>query len=264
MAISTRDGLIAALAGGPVQPFYKPGVGSQTSGRLASYWRSAGQPTTGTTPTTSAVCNNTTTGALPLGTLNGTNVWYMAGAEMTSSVAQAMVVCDRLVHHGNASGTVTTAQTVGTTIPSRAGNGDGVQAYVEIYTATGATGVNATISYTNQSGTAGRTSGAVAIPSSPGANNLFGPFPLQTGDTGIQSVQSVTLSATTGTAGAFGITLLRRVAGLNISAANGFDRIGYSDISLPLLGTDPCLFMVALATATTTGNLLGSIAVAQG
>jgi hypothetical protein len=77
--------------------------------------------------------------------------------------------------------------------------------WLEWYTATGSTGVTATISYTNQAGTAGQTTTVSVGASQPANSCLFAP--LAAGDTGVQSVQSVLLSATTGTAGNFGVTL---------------------------------------------------------
>lgn len=89
----------------------------------------------------------------------------------------------------------------------------GVQAAIEIYTQIGTTGTTVTASYSNQAGTSGRATPAIAI----GTNNSrepgrFFPLPLQSGDTSVKSVETATLAGTTGTAGLFGVTLYRPLA----------------------------------------------------
>lgn len=92
------------------------------------------------------------------------------------------------------------------TLP-RYSNGDGVMAFL-VAQGTYVGGQSFSISYTNQSGVSGRTSPLVTsnvatstgslIGSGPSALN-FGPFiPLQSGDTGIRSVESITFSASNG------------------------------------------------------------------
>jgi hypothetical protein len=76
--------------------------------------------------------------------------------------------------------------------------------WLEIYTLIGTTATTVTCSYTNQAGTSGRTTPAMTF----GGTGL----PLQQGDTGVRSVQSVTVLATTGTAGAFGVVLAKLIA----------------------------------------------------
>src|SRR5688572_13651634 len=134
-------------------------MANQVAGRHFSTWRATGQPAQPAIPgTTGAAVNSSTAGGVALGTLSGSNVWYMAGSEVSGTSASAMRWCDRLVHNGGLNGTLTTAQTVGGTIPARAGNGDSVQIWLECYTDLGATpSATVTCSYTNQAGTTGRT-----------------------------------------------------------------------------------------------------------
>jgi hypothetical protein len=85
-----------------------------------------------------------------------------------------------------------------------------VMAYVEVYSQVGTTATTLTASYTNDAGTAGRTSPAVTFGGTGfRAPPSLLPIPLAAGDRGVKSVETVTLAATTGTAGNFGITLLR-------------------------------------------------------
>lgn len=184
------------------------------SGILGSNWLST--PLAGSAPTTAATCDNTTTGALNKDTMAATNSLDMylceahgrgnAGAEIN------VWIVDRLSHMGGLSGTTT--GTITTNLPTAAltryTSGAGVMAAVEIYTAIGTTATAARISYTNQAGTSGRTSKDIVFGS--GSYNGLGRvmiFPLQDGDTGVRSVENITVDATTGTAGNYGITLFK-------------------------------------------------------
>lgn len=187
---------------------------SGTSLKLLSGWIDA--PETGTTPTTAATCTAGTVGALvthPRLTTT-TNPLYLVGADFGSSYAAGVthLLIDRLAHQGGLSGTSTTSQT--TNLPTAAlpryTSGGGVMAAIEIYAAVGSTATTLTASYTNQAGTSGRTTKDLVFGGNGNlAARLFLPLPLQDGDTGVQSVESVTLAASTATAGNFGVTLFK-------------------------------------------------------
>jgi hypothetical protein len=126
---------------------------------------------------------------------------------------------DLLVHNGGLDATLTTTQT--TNLPTasltRYTSGEGVMGAVIIYAVLGTTASTFTISYTNQAGTSGRTSTATQI----GAGfyrEAIGliPIPLQAGDTGIRSIESVTLAGTTGSIGNFGVCLYKPLAMLSM------------------------------------------------
>jgi hypothetical protein len=84
-------------------------------------------------------------------------------------------------------------------------------AAIEIFSVIGATATTITCSYTNQAGTSGRTSLPVAIGGGThgSAASRFILLSLQEGDSGVRSVESSTLLASTLTAGAFGYVLFR-------------------------------------------------------
>lgn len=124
----------------------------------------------------------------------------------------AILLCDRLSHQGGLVGNLATTQT--TNLPTAAlpryTTGVGVHAGLIIQTAIGATGTTFTVSYTNQAGTAGRTSKPSQIGTSVRRGAwIFIPITLADGDTGVRSVESVTLAATTGTAGDIGVVLYK-------------------------------------------------------
>jgi hypothetical protein len=84
------------------------------------------------------------------------------------------------------------------------------------------------------------------------------PFVLAAGDTGVRALASLQLSISTGTAGDFGLTLLRRVAEIPITLANIPIIMDLFSLGKPKIETDACLAMMIQCTTTTTGQILGS------
>ena len=123
--------------------------------------------------------------------------------------------------------------------------------WIEIYTQIGAVATTITASYTNQAGTAGKTTLATAI----GGTNLREEsriirLPLADGDTGVQSVQSVTLAGSTGTAGSFGVVIAKPI---DILLVEGAGAAGFRDMiagmpTLPEIASNSCLALGFLAT----------------
>lgn len=230
---------------------------------FSSKW--LGTPYAGTAPTTAGVPNNTTVGNIlgqwGLGAF--ANSLYLCGVQGTTNSpvsSTSMVIIDRLSHQGGLSGIVTSAQTTNlpTAALTRYTTGVGVMIAIEIYTTVGTTGTTITASYTNQSGTAGRTTKAVVFGAT-GARELgcFILLPLQDGDTGCRSVESVTVLATTGTAGAFGVTLFKPlmvVPGVNDGASPFSSRFDSFLLSSgpPLIEVEDtaCLSMLGYVTNT--------------
>jgi hypothetical protein len=125
---------------------------------------------------------------------------------------------------------VSTLQTLSGTPTLRYANGAGLRMFLSARATTGATAHNLSYSYTNQAGTAGRanpvtvacTASAIVphiVHSGQAANN-YGPFlPLASGDSGIQNVASVQLSAASGTASTAALVLCRPLAQITLSVA---------------------------------------------
>lgn len=166
-----------------------------------------------------------------------------------------------------------TAQTLVGTPTLRYTNGVGVRAFLSVTTASGATAHNIAMSYTNQAGTAGRalpvtvsaTASAIVshIPHSGTAANNYGPFlPLAGGDSGIQSVQSVTVSAASG-AGVASLVLARPICVLPLTTSGvAVERDLVNQLpSLPRIIDGACLTWLYFAGGTTAAstNFYGSI-----
>jgi hypothetical protein len=222
MAISTYADYLTRLNQTVPIHFYKAMI-APSSGYSSSWTRAN---LSGAIPTTSAACDNTLTGALNLQSNIGDSAseYVISGISGNGASIGQVLVCDRLVHSGGLSGTTTGAQTTNlpTAALTRYTSGVGVMIGLEIYTAIGTTATTATVSYTNQAGTAGRTTKDIVIGAT-GANaaGRILPCPLQDGDTGVLSVESVTLAASTvSAAGNFGVTLFKPLYMSSMSDAN--------------------------------------------
>jgi hypothetical protein len=264
MAIVTMDGLVAALAASQFVDTYEASITSQAAGSFASLWTAGGHPAAGATPASvgGAIPTSATAGAIPFTNPTGGNTLYLARGMASSANTNSIILIDRLVHTAGLSGTSTSAQTVGTGTITRTYNaGTNVSCWIEVYTQLGATGVTATVSYTNQSGTSGK-SGSAAIPATAKVGCVI-PVSLASGDTGVQSVQTVTLSASTGTAGSFGVTLAQRICTFPVIAALG-QIMDYAQLSLPVIQPSACLSYYVLCSTTTTGTIISELTFAQG
>jgi hypothetical protein len=113
---------------------------------------------------------------------------------------------------GGLSATVTTAQAVGGTITRYTGaDATGNFAMAEVYADTGGSATTLTSNYIDGSG-ASRSSPAMSFGTGFGrfaGNAMVIPYDAAAGANGVQSVTDVTLAATTGTAGNWGITICR-------------------------------------------------------
>jgi len=228
MAITTYAGIMNGL----IQPVYvtkSPNTDTTSTPYLImNTWASTNNA--GTFNTTAAGVTLSSTSAQVAGQLRhinppgGSNSYVAALKALitTGSAGNLVYLCDRLWHGGGYSPTTTSAQTVNSvTWPARdiAGstNGDGVFIVLEIRASVGvAPGATATITYTNSSGTGSRT-GTIVLPSTPSAsvNNIYF-FGLQAGDTGVRSVQSLTLN-TTMASGTIGLAAVRVLALMPVS-----------------------------------------------
>lgn len=147
---------------------------------------------------------------------NATSAWYLTRYGLNSSVVSTHQLLDLVWYNTGITVTTTTAQTVNSVaFPARdlngATSGEGYQAamYFSVASTAAATIANTTIDYTNSQGTPGRTGTLSAVvgfqsPATPVVGTWV-PFQLQAGDTGIQSIQGITLgtSYVTGTINLF-------------------------------------------------------------
>lgn len=149
----------------------------------------------------------------------------LAGRLNTSGLSGvSMTMIDVLNHSGGLSAVVTTEQTTNlpTAALTRHTSGDGVMVGLLIYTQIGTSVTTVTIRYTNQAGTANQVSTAVTFGGTGfrEAGRLV-LIPLAVGDTGVQSVEGVTVTATTGTAGNFGVVMFKPITCFALENTSG-------------------------------------------
>jgi len=208
------------------------------------------------TPTTSVALNKNSLQSMGPIPAVSTGRLTMLGARVNTSTygAASMMVVDLLNVNGGLNATLTTPQTTNlpTVALTRYTSGEGVMAGIVIYTIVGGTATTVTISYTNSAGVSGRTSTATTIGG--GSYRELGvllPIPLQAGDTGVRSIESVTLAATTGTAGNFGVCLFKPLSMISLESATGampLDSVSTGCIigSLAEIHPDACLTVSAI------------------
>jgi hypothetical protein len=238
-----------------------------TIGVLYSLWRYDGVPGGGVAPGAVAIPTNATAGALPITNPGGgREKWLVQGVALADpSAVAAILLYDRLLHIGGLSGTVATAQTVGGTLTRGLGY-VGNQIFVEMYTQVGATARTLSVNYTNQSGVTGRTGtctvGGTATSLFNEANALTA-VTLQAGDTGVQSVEDVTLSATTGTAGDFGITIARPIAWFPSGGGMPGRDFTLGPSGMPEIEIDACLAFAAMVISTIEVPIQGMLSMVE-
>lgn len=279
MAITTRDQLIDALGNNSTRLIIdKASIANTAAGQYHSLWRATGQPGQGAIPGAAAVCDHTLTGAFSFAQQTAPATSY--GGYMNalcSNNAVTVEIHDRLMHMGGLNGTLATAQTVSVDLNANlatanldARKGDAnfsdVQWWLEWYTDTGATAVTATVAVTYNDGTSGNLTG-ISLAATRRASlmiSLNGSIPAAAAGKFIRDVDSVTLSATTGTAGSFGVTATRPRMTMPLPLANFAQNFDWANLGLPEIFNSSCLFGIQLAGTTSTGTVRGGGKIAHG
>ena len=244
-------------------------VGNPIIGRGCSFWTYEGMPTGGAVPTTGSIPTRTTQGAIPFTPATGGRDKYLINTSITPFITGVYLLYDRLFHEGGLDATSTAAQTVqgspATPALTRYTGGTGNIAYYEIYTQIGATSRTLTMTYTNQAGTGSRTStiniGATGFREVTRMQRI----PLAAGDSGIQSIQEIQLSLSTGTVGNFGITIAQPLAWIPVNVAG---TMGWRDYTtglpgIPVIDPDACLSLMFVAGANTPPEIYGTLATVE-
>lgn len=274
-AITDLSDLINLSTGGGAAPpqnhfYYKsPRVAGAAApatilGRPISLWRYDGVPSAGAVPGAVAAPTSATTGSIPFTNPGGGRELHLIQAWGTALVGGTLILYDRLLHIGGLSGTVITPQAVGGTLTRNTG-GLGNFIFVEIYTQIGTTQTTAVVNYTNQDGN------PAASPTI-----LFGGtnfreatrailVPLASGDSGVQGVTDIDLLATTGTAGAFGVTVGRPLGYIGVGAAGA---PGWRDYvtglpGIPTIDSNACLSFLWVPSTVTAPEIFGGIGLVE-
>lgn len=261
MAITTFPALQAALPG-QRKRISKANI---TSGAtlFVTLWDSAGEPSAG-----SLSIGNTTTGVIPTDATAGAFAFvnpasgnsYLARAEAICQNVGTVFVYDRLWHAGSFTSSAGTINATDSTPIDRGSNGAGVELWAEINTALSALATTITVTYTNQDGTAGRTA-TCTLPASAIARRML-PFALQSGDTGIRSIEDVAGSAAP--TGTFNLVLLQMLTEIPLPYPNVPGVMDWADIGMARIYNDACIAMMIQTASGGSGILHGALNIAQG
>lgn len=279
MTISTRDQLIDALGNNSSRfVLDKASIANAAAGQYHSLWRATGQPGQGAIPAAAAVCDHTLVGAMGFSQQTSPATSYGGWANGACSNSAATIeIHDRLMHMGGLVGNVATAQTANldvsanlatANLTNRIGdaNYSDIQWWLEWYTDTGSTVVTATVNVTYNDGTSGNLT-AVSLAATRRASfmqPLNGLIPAADSGKYIRDVNTVQLSATTGTAGNFGVTATRPRMTLPLNVANKMEVFDWAQLGLPEIFNSSCLFPIQLASTTSTGTVRGGGKIAHG
>lgn len=180
--------------------FYKTGPAAQAAGQWLSLWYAAGSPGVGADPAATPGTAYTSTGDVA-GSIGWANVdpdtkhlLIFGGA---STVVSSLMIYDRLVGVSGIALSSTGAKTVNSTaLPRYSGTAAAlVEVWLEITTATTTTAPVVNLSsYTNQTGTTGRAGPNVTFPAAATVVRWACKMPLQAGDQGVRSVETLTVT----------------------------------------------------------------------
>lgn len=289
MGYTSHDDLLTQVSGGK---YIRPEGSKITSpAHTAGGWHllagNNGTPNAGTFPGTSLAfvnCNESAgDGTTVIGLQHGGNPGGAATKHMLAHGASLVAAAGApwqlkwvdLIGYYPLTGadvTGTGARALTGTPTHRYGNGDGVQACIVVRTAPTAGGPNITASsYTNAAGTAGRafqgspSLGAAAdayatrVLHSGNAAGRYGPFlPLQGGDTGVRSIQSLTISGGTAYTGSgvLAVCLVKPLADISLPVSGMWSERDLVNqlMSMPKIADGACIVPMLFSTGATTAN----------
>lgn len=267
MAITTLDGAISGMQ--PPLWFAKNVTGTMVAGRPWSLWALAGAPGAGAF---NATLNGVTLTAPQNGQIPYTNPasgnGYLARFQGQVTIPGTLLLCDRLWHNGGYTITSTSGQnSTSPTWPARdsagATAGDAILLGVEVSATTGAGTPTITAIYTNQAGTGSRTATNIIPTVASSAAGSFYMLGLQAGDTGVRSVQTLTLSATW-TSGTINMVAYRVIAALEITAGNTPNALDPITGGFPRMLDGSVPFLIFVPSTTTTSNVCGQVIYSHG
>lgn len=267
MAITTMDGLVAALAAGQRIVLQKASI-TTVAAFYYTLWAAAGIPSAGSlsigNTTTGVIPTDATVGAPVINAFSGSNTGYLLTFDASNAAAGVLSVYDRLWHAGSFVCTsLATITLSGQPTLTRVPNSDysQLELWLEVNAASGATATTVTVSYqdgNNTTQTATLDSNLSSIP----ANRML-PFRLAN-NTGIQKVNSVTIGGATGTC-TFNLIIQRNIVDhTSVSASVGRPKKGPFETGMPIVYADSCLACMFLATTTSSGVMFGEGVIGNG
>lgn len=270
-----RSGAMNSTVTGRTEYFGKTGTSSDAAAYWYGFWKDTGvlgawapgtpglggRATDGTT--------STDAGCIYFPDAGAGKARYLTNVTMDATVAHSFSLWDVVWVNSGLVVTTTTGQTINSVaFPARddngSVNGEGYQIGIYAVGALGNAGVvsNSTITYTNSAGTGSRTATLNAtVPQNFPATPVIGTviwFELQAGDTGVQSIQTVTLN-TTLTSGTASVFVARKLVDIPVSVANVAFSKDINNGNGVVLYDNACILPFARTSATTATVINGSV-----
>ena len=249
---------------------YKTGTAAEAAGSWYGFLKDVGSPgawAPGTPGINGATVTAPFGGALDLP--SPSSAWYLKQLTAAASVLCTPKLVDLLWYNTGLVVTTTTAQAITTpAFPARDSNGsaNGEGLMIGLYWTAASTNAAAiagsTVTYTNQAGVGSKTATLIAtagnqIPATPVIGTLVW-FQLAAGDTGVRSIQSISL-VTSLVTGSVSLIVARPVwppvplVAVNVAGGAAIDPAGAR------IWTGSALFLTMLATATTALTVTGGL-----
>lgn len=274
MAITTVDQIQAALSTAQRFNYHKDPVTGLTAGVWRSLWDVAGRPSAGgflTAGNARQVSSIFPTSVHPwFGNPSGSRQSNALHLSVMCDQPGTLLVYDRLIDAAF-NGASATLQTFTYADPSKINcrpAGIGItggstapgfgELWLEARAATAAQSL--VVNYTNEAGLA-VTSPAYTLPSGLASGSML-PLPLYGQDTGVRSLTSVQPAASLG--GTMGLVVMRRIAQVEISAANVGRILNAFDLGSPLIADNMCMALAFCPAGTSSGRHVGCLTVGQG
>lgn len=263
MAITTMDGIVAALGGASSWKRWSIVKGSiaTATGGYHALWTAPGSPGAAASPASGVngeIPTDLTAGAFPFTNPVAPALSYLSGLSASGSSAGTLYLYDRLWQNSGLSVTSVVAQNIASPVALNRPDafGAGVEVWMDIIGATGAGANIPVFQYTDQDGNTAQAGAVIGYAASAGQYRTF-PTQLASGDTGVRAVTQWTNSVSM-TSGTFSIVLRRKLAVITIPSSgtaaltdailSGMPRI-YDDAALELV------WHAGSSSMTTTGSL---------
>jgi hypothetical protein len=268
VAITTADGYIAAPH--QIIPYTKTASITTVAAQRSTQFASAGNPGAGTAAFTTAVTGivqtDATAGFPTINAFGASATGYLTRVAYSNSVAARLELWDCLWGINVVTTPVRTVTIAGASsylgrCPS--GHGDGARIFLWATTAVAASAVTYTVTYTNSAGTAGRSTGASGSLASLIVSRLI-ELPLQAGDSGVDSIQTVVVGGTAAATGAINVVVLRPLWTGRVPLANGGDVHALDKTGMPVVYADSALLLTTIPDGTAAGIPDLNIEVANG
>ena len=254
MAITTFDGLLGAARQ------YLSETKTASRAAAAASWYSlfdvAGNPgagvLAGTSTAAGVVPTDATTGCPRIDAFGGGATGYLSQVDFGASVACRLKLFDMLWKAGAYAFNANTALSGQPSFASRLPGGlyNDTQIWFEAVAAF--TGIpTVTVTYTNQDGVAGRSTGAMVISAAAPTIGRMVQLPLQAGDTGVQKIDNVLCAVAT--VGTFNVLVLRPLWSGRVKIANDGGLHGPGETQMPQVFADSALFLASAPDSTATG-----------